>query len=49
MERALLLDLREALKNLSVSQKRVKAVADLALMNSRDYKEIVLEIERHIS
>ncbi len=49
MERALLRDLREALKNLSVSQKRVKAVADLALMNSRDYKEIVLEIERHIS
>ena len=49
MERSLSNDLREALKNLSVSQKRVKAVADLALMNSRDYKEIVHEIEKHIS
>ena len=41
--------LKEALRNLTVSQKRVNAVRDLALMNSRDYKEIVHEVERHIA
>ena len=49
MDSTLSNDLRQALRNLTVSQKRVNAVRDLALMNSRDYKEIVHEVERHIA
>jgi hypothetical protein len=41
-------ELKICLKNLSISQARVKAVAEVALKNSRNYKEVVHEVEKFI-
>ncbi len=40
-------ELKAALKLLTISQARVKTVADYALKNSQQFKRIVFEIENH--
>ncbi len=42
-------ELKSTLKALSVSQTRVKALCNLALKHSREYKVVVHEIEKHIA